>query len=263
MIYHGLNFSFALALMLLMAACSQPAPTAAPAAATPPQDTIAANRPELVALKATTPPELDGQPTDDCWQATAWLPLTERWLGEPYTDTDFKGRYKISWSDSFVYVLAEIVDDTLIDIHRDGLDRYWDDDCLEIFIDENRSGGNHQYTHNAFAYHIALDGRVVDVGLDSAFRYYNHHLQSARLCDGTTCTWEVAMRIYPDTYRDEQPNSPPLLLQPGRQMGFALAYCDNDRSPERENFIGNAPVAGEDKNRGWIDAGIFALLKLQ
>ncbi|MEN0006928.1 MAG: sugar-binding protein, partial [Bacteroidota bacterium] len=87
----------------------------------------------------------------------------QRWLGEPYTDEDFSGRYKLTWSEDFIYILAEIQDDTLIDIHEDGLDRYWDDDCLEIFIDEDHSGGNHQYSHNAFAYHIALDGKVVDI----------------------------------------------------------------------------------------------------
>ena len=45
-------------------------------------------------------------------------------------------------------------------------------------------------------------------------------------------------------------------------MGFALAYCDNDNSKERENFIGSVYVDGEDKNRGWIDANIFGTLKL-
>ena len=46
-------------------------------------------------------------------------------------------------------------------------------------------------------------------------------------------------------------------------MGFSLAYCDNDHSPERENFMGSVRVDGEDKNRSWIDAGIFGLLTLQ
>jgi hypothetical protein len=46
-------------------------------------------------------------------------------------------------------------------------------------------------------------------------------------------------------------------------MGFALAYCDNDTSKERENFIGSVAVAGEDKNRGWIDAGIFGTIVLK
>ena len=35
-----------------------------------------------------------------------------------------------------------------------------------------------------------------------------------------------------------------------------VAYCDNDNSPEREHFIGSNKIEGEDKNRGWIDAGV-------
>ena len=46
-------------------------------------------------------------------------------------------------------------------------------------------------------------------------------------------------------------------------MGFALAYCDNDKSKTRENFIGSVYVEGNDKNRGWIDANIFGTLKLE
>jgi len=42
-----------------------------------------------------------------------------------------------------------------------------------------------------------------------------------------------------------------------RGLVFAIAYCDNDHSEERENFIGIVYVAGPDKNRGWIDSGIF------
>ena len=45
-------------------------------------------------------------------------------------------------------------------------------------------------------------------------------------------------------------------------MGFAIAYCDNDHSVEREHFIGSEVVEGTDKNRGWIDADIFGKIKL-
>ncbi|MEN0006929.1 MAG: sugar-binding protein [Bacteroidota bacterium] len=109
---------------------------------------------EILAKATTEAPTIDGVASDACWQNAEWHPIDQRWLGEPYTDEDFSGRYKLTWSEDFIYILAEVQDDTLIDIHEDGLDRYWDDDCLEIFIDEDHSGGNHQYSHNAFAYNI-------------------------------------------------------------------------------------------------------------
>jgi len=57
-------------------------------------------------------------------------------------------------------------------------------------------------------------------------------------------------------------NNIPLKLYTNKNVGFALAYCDNDTSKTRENFIGSVKVEGDDKNRGWIDAGIFGTLLL-
>ncbi|WP_339628102.1 hypothetical protein [uncultured Maribacter sp.] len=41
-----------------------------------------------------------------------------------------------------------------------------------------------------------------------------------------------------------------------------MAYADNDKSAERENFIRSVFVPGEDKNQVWIDVNIFATLEL-
>jgi len=207
-------------------------------------------------------PLIDGKPDDPAWEKAEWLPLDQVWIGNEPTPADFSGRYKLLWDEYNLYILAEITDDVLIDIHADGLYRYWDDDCLEIFLDEDASGGNHQYNHNAFAYHIALDGKVVDINPDSAFAYYNDHCLMRRTTQGNTSIWEVAVKVFDgNSYREGGENIPKM-LKSGKKMGFALAYCDNDHSPERENFIGSVRVEGTDKNRGWIDAGIFGLLTL-
>jgi len=212
---------------------------------------------------ASTPPLIDGIADEPCWKDIPWRSINQVWLGDSITPEDFSGRYKLLWSEEFLFVLAEIRDDTLIDIHPDGLDFYWDDDCLEIFVDEDASGGLHQYNHSAFAYHIALDNRVVDIGPDSLPHYYNTHVQCSRKTSGNLSVWEAAIALYPDTYSDEDPNSKPVRLQKDKRLGFAIAYCDNDRSRERENFIGSTYVPGADKNRGWIDAGIFQPLILK
>lgn len=208
-------------------------------------------------------PVIDGDGSDAVWGNAIWQPLDQIWLGDStLSKADFSGRYKIAWDQNNIYILAEIIDDTLIDMHPDGLDRYWDDDCLEIFLDEDASGGNHQYSYNAFAYHISLDGRVVDIKPDSAFQYYDDHCLMRRQTSGKTTIWEVAVKTYNDQYTDGEENIP-RLLSPGKHLGFALAYCDNDHSAEREHFIGNVPIEGKDKNRGWIDASVFGHLSLE
>jgi len=217
---------------------------------------------QLISVKkASIKPKIDGIADDEIWTNTTWLPLDQLWLGNPYTKEDFFGRYKLSWAEDALYLLAEIKDDKLIDNNSDPLMAWWDDDCLEIFIDEDNSGGEHQFNHNAFAYHIALDGNVVDMSTEKTGKLYNSHIASKRITTGNTTIWEVKISLFDDTYGDDKENTP-LKLQVDKNIGFALAYCDNDNSTERENFIGSIYVEGEDKNKGWIDANIFGTLKL-
>lgn len=215
----------------------------------------------ITVKKAKTNPVINGKADDAIWSRTNWLPLNELWLGEAHTKDDFSGRYKLSWTEDALYLLAEIKDDVLMDKNSDPLQAWWDDDCLEIFIDEDNSGGEHQYNHNAFAYHIALDGNVVDMSTEKTGILYNSHIESKRSTKGNTSIWEVKILLFDDSYNDDGENTP-LKLYVGKIIGFALAYCDNDNSKERENFIGSINVEGKDKNKGWIDANIFGTLKL-
>lgn len=216
----------------------------------------------LIVKKTSSPPTLDGKATENCWNLANWHPLDQNWLGEAYSFQDFNGRYKLSWDDDYLYLLVEITDDTLFDARKEPLKLWWDDDCVEVFLDEDNSGGLHQFSHNAFAYHIALDGNVVDLAPDREPRLYNDHIQSARSTIGKLTTWEMAIRLYTDKYKDGEVNVP-VPLESGKKVGFALAYCDNDGSKERENFIGSVFVPGEDKNQGWINADIFGTLVLE
>ncbi|NND36488.1 MAG: hypothetical protein HKN81_05060, partial [Gammaproteobacteria bacterium] len=123
-------------------------------------------RTEYRAPRAEAPPAIDGIADERVWQRAPWQDLAHRWLGPEYSPDDFQGRYKVVWTERRVFILAEFTDDVLIDQYRDPLQQYWDDDCLEIFIDEDFSGGNHQFNHNAFAYHMSLDNRAIDIGTD-------------------------------------------------------------------------------------------------
>ena len=152
--------------------------------------------------------------------------------------------------------------DILFDSHRDPLVQYWDDDCLEIFVDEDYSGGEHHSNHNAFAYHFSLDNQAIDIGTDGKARSYSHHVESSWRQEAGRITWEVSIDIYDDTYVDGGDNSPVALVA-GKVLGLMVAYCDNDGSELRENFIGSESVPTGAKDRGYIDAGLFGKLVLQ
>ena len=220
------------------------------------------DRSHYYAPMAPQAPLVDGVADEPVWQRAPWGPLDNRWLGPEFSDQDFQGRYKVVWTEGKIYLLLEIVDDVLIDSHRDPLVQYWDDDCLEIFIDEDHSGGNHQFNHNAFAYHLSLDNQAIDIGTDQKAHSYSHHVESRWQQQGNKIIWEVGIDIYTDTYRDGAGDNQPQQLAAGKIMGFLIAYCDNDGSEIRENFIGSEFAAGDHKDRGWIDAGLFGTLEL-
>jgi hypothetical protein len=219
-------------------------------------------RTEYRAPKAASRLTVDGTTDEAIWQQDRCQELTHRWLGPEYSAEDFQGRYKVVWTESKIYILSEFVDDVLLDSHRDPLKQYWDDDSLEIFVDEDFSGGYHQYNHNAFAYHMSLDNQAIDIGTDELPHNYSHHVESRWKQQGNEVIWELAIDIYDDEYVDGAANNIPVKLSAGKVIGLMVGYCDNDGSELRENFIGSESVPSGPKDRGWIDAGLFGLLVL-
>ncbi|PKI17067.1 sugar-binding protein [Colwellia sp. 12G3] len=231
------------------------------------------------ALEAKKSPEkmaINGIADEASWQLASWQPIDQLILGEMPSKEDFSGRFKIMWDEAQLYLLVEITDDILFDQHADPRHLYWDDDCLEIFLDEDASGGNHQFNYNAFAYHVALDNQAVDIGEKNAdgsdnFVLLNDHISSVwRRSEQSPnkVIWELAVRVYGDSFTlktsKDIKQSQPVTLSLGKKLGFMLAYCDNDGSKEREHFIGSVDIKAVNgsKNLGYITADVFQKLTL-
>lgn len=209
--------------------------------------------------------KIDGQ-EESAWKQATWQPMTYLMADTLPEKHDFSGQYRLLWDRDYLYLQANIIDDVLFDKTANPTEKYWEDDCLEVFIDSDASGGNHQYNHSAFAYHIGLDNQAVDLAENKQGKLFNEHVKSSwqrSPNQPNTLVWEVAIKLFPDNYSDATP-LPPLTLKAGHKLGFMLAYCDNDGSPSREHFMGShkiEPVDG-DTNRGWIDASVFGVITL-
>ncbi|NQT25487.1 sugar-binding protein [candidate division KSB1 bacterium] len=219
---------------------------------------------DYYAPKAAQSPTINGQADDACWDDAEWAEISSLWIGAAEASPeDFTGRYKIVWTEEKLYYLIEITDDSLSDIYANPLQNYWQDDCLELFIDEDNSGGDHECTYNAFAYHIALDYRAVDYGITCSPQLFSDHLSIKRMSSGNVHTWEVAMDVYTSIYNDILgTNSPKAELKANKLIGYANAYCDDDGQGVREHFYGSIDIQGEDKNRAYRDASVFGDLML-
>jgi len=216
---------------------------------------------------AETAPVIDGNGNDPVWAKAQWKPLDQLWLGTMAGPEVFSGRYKILWTEERLYYLVEIVDNYISTTRANTpLVDCYNDDCLELFIDEDASGGDHERSYNAFAYHISFGGEnVVDLNTKGQAQLYNDHLNYVIGHEENTdlYTWEVEMKIFDDTYDENNPEkNVPVKLHEGKVLGFAIAYCDADETHERERFMGSVYIEGENKNVAWQNASVFAKLYL-
>lgn len=210
---------------------------------------------------------------DAVWNAAPWQAVDVRWLGQQSaypTASDYKGRFKVLWDEDQIYLMMDITDDVIFDHNPDPFSQYWIDDTVELFIDPDKSGGDHQYNNfdNAWAYHISTVYDVVDTGLNG-LALFNSHITVKRKSEGTRHIWEMSIRIYDQGYKMNDPGANvPARLSAGKIMGFSACYIDNDNSIpqssyERESMMGSVNTQGHKDNRGYQNADVFGTLTLQ
>lgn len=245
----------------------------------------------VIAKETATAPTIDGNGDDDCWQEARWYDIDQTWItwGEEIDSSDFFGRFKISWSkeENLLYYLVEITDDFFADGYVYPDDGYPNFDIVEIFIDEDKSGGLHVFddnaewglnSENAFSYHIAIDEPadgetntsfvVCDIdgtgwGDNSIPNYAGHFPELAMKKVGNKYYYEFSMIVYDDTYDNSDPAASRVTLQADKLLGMSVAYCDNDQDDgERDNFFGSVWVPEEAYNDHWMNADGYGSLRL-
>jgi len=208
---------------------------------------------------------IDGNGSEAFWTNCEWYNISYVWLpwGETVAPADFSGKFKMAWTEDVLLVLAEIEDNIFSDEYVDPFMNYWMDDCFEVFLDEDHSGGPHTggaEAYNAFAYHVSTLYDAVDIG-SSGSVLLNDHVEVVITNNGNIYTWELAIQIYDDTY-DEGSSNTPVVLTANKEMGLSVAYCDNDGTGDRENFIGAVNVSEADQNTAYQNADVFGTLTL-
>lgn len=219
----------------------------------------------MYAYLTTTPAVIDGNDIDACWATAEWHSIGKVWLpyyNAPMEEGDFSGRFKLAWDSLYLYILVEINDDSLSDDHVNPFTNYWDDDCVEIFVDEDRSKGNHLTNNNAFAYHISTYYDVIDGGTGITLNLRNNLTVVMDTIGEHTYLWEIALKNYDDKFNPNNTEASRVYLHHNKLMGFSLAYCDNDETNGRENFIGSTDMPAKNSNDNYITADYFGTLLL-
>jgi hypothetical protein len=237
----------------------------------------------VIIRDVSVPPVIDGMGDDACWSNVAWQAIDQVWInyGETIDPSDYNGRYKTIWSskENLVYFLVEINDDIAIDgfIEGGGTADVYNYDIIEVFLDENKSGGPHindnpstgENAENAFGYHIYADfpgegevNKTYWVG-DIPAPLTQHLPEFAIRKTGELSTREFSLKVYNDTYEASNPEASRVILTAGKIMGLSLAYCDNDEDDgQRDNFFGSVWVTAVNYNNHWMNADDYGTAKL-
>lgn len=204
---------------------------------------------EVIAPFSENPIMVDGTGNEEAWSAASWHPIDQLVYGENLSPNDFSGRFKAVWNNEALFILAEIVDDSLSDQVSDPLVDYWHDDCLEIYVDEDNQTDEHRFNHNAFAYHISTLADAIDLGTSESPILLNSHVETAIHSKDSLHTWECKIKIYDKRFNESPASNGQCKLRYGKTIGFAVAYCDNDGAGVREHFILSNANQGD---TGWL-----------
>ena len=263
-------------------------------------------------------PIIDGFVDENIWELTDWNSIDQIWM--PYNNdqnnlgqeeglelwggaNDFSGKYKVRWSSetNLLYFLIVIDDDIFTDGYKynenpssgGGYPNY---DVVEVFIDENRSGGLHVFdgsgsvgnqwginAENAFSYHLvtnepehenvetqfyALDIAGTNWGFPNQriADYYSHFDEFSIRKQGNQYIWEFSLIVHSDEYNPSKQELSVVDLYINKIMGLSLGYCDNDTPSEtqltRDHFFGSVSVPINSYNDHWKQADWFGVAKL-
>ena len=222
---------------------------------------IAKEEGDFEAMKTTSPVVIDGCNKDDIWKNTDWYDMNYVWMGEQVDSTDYNGKFKLAWDNQYLYILVDIIDDHLTPTLENGIDNYWKGDYVEVFIDEDQSGGDHKFNHQAFAYHVSTEGHAIDKSTSENTIFLDDHVIVARSKEDNTHLWEMAIQLYRKDFDENATDNVPAEILKHKRIGFSIAYGDNDGNNSRENFMGSKKTHGQNNDEGYTNADVFGSIR--
>ena len=96
-------------------------------------------------------------------------------------------------------------------------------DYVELFIDEDQSGGDHKFNHQAFAYHVSTEGHAIDKDTQENTVFFDNHVNVKRSQKGNRHLWEMSVLLFDKNFDENTTDNQPVLITGGKIIGFSLA----------------------------------------
>jgi hypothetical protein len=209
------------------------------------------------AYMTKSPLLIDGCSKDSIWTRAQWYDMNYNWMGEAVDSVDYYGKFKLAWDKQYLYILVEVIDEHLNPTLGNGIENYWKGDYVEVFIDEDKSGGNHQFNHQAFAYHVSTEGHAIDKSISKETIFFDDHVEVKRSQEGNVHLWEMAIKLFNNEFDENAADNTPVEIVNQKSIGFSIAYGDNDGNNSRENFMGSKKTHGNNNDEGYINSDVF------
>lgn len=209
------------------------------------------------AHETKSPVMIDGCSKDVIWANVDWYDMNYVWMGDKVDSVDYHGKFKLAWDSQYLYVLVEVIDEYLNPTLGNGIENYWKGDYVEVFIDEDKSGGLHQFNHQAFAYHVSTEGHAIDKSKSKETIFFDDHIKIERSQEGNRHLWEMAIKLFDNQFDENSAENIPVKIVYQKSIGFSIAYGDNDGNDSRENFMGSKETHGNNNDAGYINSDVF------
>ncbi|MEO1653828.1 MAG: sugar-binding protein, partial [Bacteroidota bacterium] len=115
----------------------------------------------------------------------------------------------------------------------------------------------------AFAYHVSTEGQAIDKNEAEETVFFDEHVEVARSQEGNKYLWEMAIQLFDKDFEENAKDNEPVRLSAQKQIGFSIAYGDNDGKQTREHFMGSRKTHGQNNDEGYINADVFGRILLQ
>lgn len=195
------------------------------------------------AARATTPPVLDGSPSE--WAEVPRVAMAQWPSGTAPAAADFRAQFSVLWDEQGLYVFVEATDDHVVP--PDSGDAYWDDDSSEVFVDLDPRDTSIPLGPNEDHFFLTQGDQVYEAAeLDYGWQ------ASCVFGSSGGAWWFELFFPWPAPY------GPP---RPGDVIGFDVG-ADDDDGESADHTRSDNVFWSDGTGAAWHDASTFGLLRL-
>lgn len=173
---------------------------------------------KTVALHTSAAPQIDGLSDELMWKDAAIYPIDQLWDGKLPFASDYMGRFRSCWDSSHLFLLIEIIDDSLIG----------KEDLIDIFIGNELPDQDPVH----FSVYADTDTSVTILTSTDSMVANEHFVKRKVNTHNPMSTWEISI-AHANTNCSTIP--------------FALFYSDTDKPKAAADRMGNIPLLPDPK----------------